>query len=127
MTNRFPDHTSLYVRVEDKDTGIVYATQSLGHIIAMDEPQAQLDRANRLHVLHCAAPRSWTYTRIGLNGEVLEHSTFYESKTRPRLFHSAQGDIVVKGGMAEQAATKPAAAAARAPKLSDRPPAPPTP
>jgi hypothetical protein len=30
MTNRFPDHTSLYVRVQDKDTGVVYATYSLG-------------------------------------------------------------------------------------------------
>src|SRR6266404_3506759 len=30
LTNRFPDHTSLYVRVQDKDTGIVYATYSLG-------------------------------------------------------------------------------------------------
>src|SRR5205814_2697525 len=58
LTNRFPDHTSLYVRVEDKDSGIVYATYSLGHAIAFDEPQAELDRANQLHILHCAAPRS---------------------------------------------------------------------
>src|SRR5438093_11188295 len=33
LTNRFPDHTSLYVRVQDKDTGIVYATYSLGRTI----------------------------------------------------------------------------------------------
>ena len=127
MSNRFPDHTSLYVRVEDKDTGIVYATLSLGRIIAMDEPQAQLDRENQLHVLHCAAPRSWTYSRIGLNGEVLAHSTFYETKTRPRLFHSAEGEVVVKGGMSEEAAPRPATANRPAPKLSDRPPAPPRP
>src|ERR1700737_3774031 len=30
MTNRFPDHTSLYVRVEAKNSGVVYATYSLG-------------------------------------------------------------------------------------------------
>jgi len=125
MSNRFPDHTSLYVRVEDKDTGIVYATLPLGRIIAMDEPQAQLDRENQLHVLHCGAPRSWTYSRIGLNGEVLAHSTFYETKTRPRLFHSAEGEVVVKGGMSEETAPRPATATRPAPKLSDRPPAPP--
>src|SRR5438128_933345 len=51
LTNRFPDHTSLYVRVEDKDNGIVYATYSLGHVITFDEPQAELDNANQLHVL----------------------------------------------------------------------------
>ena len=33
MTNRFPDHTSLYVRVQNKDTGVVYATYSLGRTI----------------------------------------------------------------------------------------------
>ena len=119
LTNRFPNYTGIYVRVEDKDTGIVYATESLGHIISMYEPEAQLDRENELHVLHCAGPRSWTYSRINLNGQVLEHTTFYETKSRPRLFHSAEGEIVVKGGMAAEAA-KPATANP-APKLSDRP------
>jgi hypothetical protein len=126
LTNRFPNHTSLYVRVEDKDTGIVYATESLGRIISMDEPDAQLDRENRLHVLHCAGPRSWAYTRIGLNGEILAHGAFLETKTRPRLFHSSDGEVVVKGGMSQVAATQPMTAHP-APKLSDRPPAIPKP
>src|SRR6202049_4734192 len=39
LSNRFPDHTALYVRVEDRNRGIVYATSSLGSIIAFDEPQ----------------------------------------------------------------------------------------
>ena len=120
LSNRFPDHTALYVRVEDKDTGIVYATVSLGRLISMYEPQAQLDRENQLHVLHCAAPRSWTYSRIALNGGVIAHSTFLETKTRPRLFHSPQGEVVVKGGMSEASAARPASAGP-APKLSDRP------
>src|SRR5438094_4236847 len=52
MTNRFPDHTSLYVRVQNKDTGVVYATYSLGRTISFEQPQAEIDRANQLHVLH---------------------------------------------------------------------------
>jgi hypothetical protein len=120
LMNRFPNYTGLYVRVEDKDTGIVYATESLGHIISMDEPQAQLDRENQLHVLHCSAPRSWAYTRIGLNGEVLGRSSFLEAKTRPRLSHSLDGEVVVKGGISQEIA--PASATANpVPKLSDRP------
>jgi hypothetical protein len=47
LTNRFPDHTSLYVRVQDKDTGIVYATYSLGRTISFEQPQAEIDRANQ--------------------------------------------------------------------------------
>jgi hypothetical protein len=120
LTNRFADHTSLYVRVEDKDQGIVYATYSLGHIIAFDEPHAELDRTNQLHVLHCAAPRAWAYDRIGLNGELLSHASFMETKTRPRLVRAPEGDVRVAGGMIEAPITPESRNAA--PKLSARPP-----
>jgi len=119
LTNRFPDHTSLYVRVQDKDTGIVYATYSLGRSIAFEQPQAEIDRANQLHVLHCAAPRAWSYSRIGLNGELLTHSSFMETKTRPRLVHSANGEVAVRGGVIE---TPAQSSRSTAPKLSARPP-----
>ena len=119
LSNRFADHTSLYVRVENKDSSLVYATYSLGRIIAFEEPQKEIDRANQLHVLHCSAPRTWAYSHIGLNGEMLKQSTFLESKTRPRLRHTANGEIAVSGGMRDV----PAAQASRsaAPKLSTRP------
>jgi hypothetical protein len=121
LSNRFPDHTSLYVRVENKSDGLVYTTYSLGRVIAYDEPQAELDRANQLHVLHCAAPRTWAYSHIGLNGELLAHSTFMETKTRPRLRHVADGAVAVSGGRLDL----PIAQSPRspAPKLSAHPPA----
>ncbi len=119
LTNRFPDHTSLYVRVQDKDTGIVYATYSLGRTISFEQPQAEIDRANQLHVLHCAAPRAWSYSRIGLNGELLTHSSFMETKTRPRLVHSTNGEVAVRGGVIE---TPAQSSRSTAPKLSGRPP-----
>ena len=119
MTNRFPDHTSLYVRVQDKDTGVVYATYSLGRTISFEQPQAEIDRANQLHVLHCAAPRAWSYARVGLNGELLEHTSFMETKTRPRLVHSGGGEVAVRGGMVEAPAQS---SGSKAPKLSARPP-----
>jgi len=119
LTNRFPDHTSLYVRVQDKDAGIVYATYPLGRTVAFEQPQAEIDRANQLHVLHCGAPRAWSYSRIGLNGELLEHSSFMETKSRPRLVHSGNGEVAVRGGMIE---TPAQTSRGTAPKLSDRPP-----
>ncbi|MDQ3118982.1 MAG: hypothetical protein M3Q89_05360 [Verrucomicrobiota bacterium] len=99
LSNRFPDHTKLYVRVEDKSTGAVYCTYPLGRVIAFDEPQAELDQGNRLHVLHCAAPRTWAYSQVGLNGELLARKTFMETKTRPRLRRGADGGIAIRGGM----------------------------
>ena len=123
LSNRFPDHTSLYVRVEDKSSGVVYNTYSLGRAIAFDDPQAELDQLNRLHVLHCAAPRTWAYSEIGPNGELLAHSTFLETKSRPKLRREQNGNVAVKGGMLDapvQSSRNPAA------KLSTRPLDPPT-
>jgi hypothetical protein len=123
MTNRFPDHTSLYVRVEDKDSGVVYATYSLGQVIAFDQPQAEFDHSNQLHVLYCAAPRTWSYARVGLNGELVSRASFAENKTRPRLVHSDDGVIRVAGGMIDTPMTQ--ATRDNAPKLSARPANPP--
>jgi hypothetical protein len=120
LTNRFPDYTSLYVRVEDKDHGVVYSTYSLGHIIDFDEPHAEVDRANQLHVLFCAAPRTWAYDRIGLNGEHISHATFMETKSRPRLVRKDDGEVKIAGGMIEAPISPETRTTA--PKLSARPP-----
>jgi len=120
MMNRFPDHTSLYVRVEDKDSGMVYATYSLGQAIAFDQPQAEFDRQNQLHVLYCAAPRAWAYARVGLNGELISRASFSETKSRPRLVHSDDGMVKISGGMMNTPANQ--ATRETAAKLSARPP-----
>src|SRR6478752_3827418 len=119
MTNRFADHTSLYVRVEDEHRSVVYATYSLGHVISFDEPHAEIDRENKLHVLHCSAPRAWSYAIIGLNGQLFSHSTLLETKSRPHFKRTADGEVAVVGGMSETAAVQ--AVRSAVPKLSTRP------
>jgi hypothetical protein len=119
LTNRFADHTSLYVRVEDEHRNTVYATYSLGRVIAFDEPHAEIDRDNKLHVLHCSAPRVWSYAVVGLNGQLLSHSTLLETKSRPHFQRSSKGEVAVVGGMTETTAAQ--AATNAVPKLSTRP------
>jgi hypothetical protein len=119
LTNRFADHSSLYVRVEDKDNGVVYATYPLGRLMSYDDPQAKIDRLNQLHVLHCAAPRTWTYSHVGLNGQLLRHETFLETKSRPHLRRTSNGEVAVAGGMRDLPVT--ASAGPATPKLSARP------
>jgi hypothetical protein len=119
LSNRFPDHTSLYVKVEDETRNVVYATYSLGRVIAFDEPHAEIDRENRLHVLYCAAPRTWSYAVVGLNGQLLSRSIILETKTRPHFKRSPDGEVAVIGGMTESAAAQ--AVQKSVPKLSTRP------
>ena len=107
LSYRFPDHTSLYVRVENKKGGIVCGTHSLGRIIVSDDPQAEFDNTNQLHVLHCSGPRNWAYSRIGLDGEVLSQSTFMEARTRPRLRRTGDGMIAVIGGRLDRPIMRP--------------------
>jgi hypothetical protein len=97
---------------------MVYATYSLGQIIAFDQPQAEFDHSNQLHVLYCAAPRMWSYARVGLNGELVSRASFAETKSRPRLVHSNDGVIRVAGGMINASVTQ----ATRNTQLSGRPP-----
>jgi hypothetical protein len=120
LSNRFPDHTKLYARVEDKTTGAVYSTYPLGRVIQYDDPQVELDHSNQLHVLHCAAPRTWAYSHINLNGQLVAQSKFMETKTRPRLRRATNGAIAVRGGMLDV----PVAPSAQRPgsQLSARPP-----
>jgi hypothetical protein len=119
MTNRFPDHTSLYVRVEDKENSLVYSTYSLGRVISFDEPHAEVDRVNQLHVLQCSAPRLWSYSVVGLDGRLLKHATYSETRSSPHLRRAADGTVAVSGGMLDLPVV-PAAGRA-VPKLSDRP------
>ena len=93
------------------------------HVIAFDEPHAEIDRENRLHVLHCAGPRVWSYVTIGLNGQLLARSTLVETKTRPHFKRTAEGDVAIVGGMTGSAAAR--AAENAVPKLSTRPDKPP--
>jgi hypothetical protein len=120
MTNRFPDHTSLYVRVEDKENSLVYATYSLGRVISFDEPHAEVDRKNRLHVLQCSAPRIWSYSIVDLDGRLLQHANYAQTRSSPRLRRAADGTVAVAGGTLDTS-PGPAAPGKTVPKLSDRP------
>lgn len=118
LSGRFPDHTSLYVRVENRDSVVVRATRSLGPIVAALEPQSELDRQNQLHVLHCTSPGRWAYSHVTLNGKLLEHSIFMETRNRPRLRRSTDGSVAVSGGRLAQPGSDPAQSIA--PRMSMR-------
>jgi hypothetical protein len=124
LSHRQPKENKLYVRVEDKDNGIVCGTYELGRILVGNEPQIMLDQANRIHVLQVVGPKTYLYSRIGVNGEWLGQTTYNSTGTRPALRKLPSGIVEVFGGQQYVESLTPGAP--RAPKLSDRPPGLPT-
>lgn len=119
LTHRLPASTALYLRIMDSERGKVFATHRLGTFLTYDEPQVLLDRNNQVHVLHLRAPKSYIYSHIGLNGEILDRKAFTQAKTKPLLERTPEGRVMVVGGaifdptVAESEPTPPA--------LSERP------
>lgn len=121
LSFRQPKDNVLYARVQDKEAGVIYATYPVGRLIAGNEPQVQLDRQNRLHILQLVGPKAYVYSRIGLNGEWGGQTNYLELKSRPHLARLASGSIAVAGGKIDVPVEAPAQGTAQPPKLSDRP------
>jgi hypothetical protein len=77
-----------------------------------------LDSGNNLYVLQMVAPKQYTLTRIGVNGEFFGQTNYNAPKARPYLRRLADGKLQIVGGRHEVAQT---ASASQAAKLSERP------
>lgn len=127
LTHRLPDRMLLYARVRDEANNVVYTTQQLGRLLVSGrEPEAMLDRQNRLHILQNAAPKTYLYTVIGLDGERVDQKVYTESPNSHMLLaKTADGSIGLRGGEIQLASAKGMGAAsgitADTPKISDRP------
>ena len=119
LAHRISDRTDLYHRIEDKSSGIVYCTHRLGDFISFGKPEIMLDAANVIHVLQNNIPREFIYSKVGLDGKILDRMSFHAGKERPSLTKGRDGAIYVVGGTAYDPKATPTPGAM--PKLSDRP------
>ena len=119
LSERLADRTDLYLRIQDKAAGIVYCTHRLGDYIAFGKPEIMLDTSNTIHVLQNNIPREFIYSKIALNGKILDRVSLNAPKDRPRLQHTQDGNIVVVGGIPFDPRATPTPA--QIPNLSDRP------
>ena len=125
LTFRQGESKLLYVRVEDVETGAVYCTSPIGRLITGTDPQVEIDFNNQLHVMQVTGPKTWLYTRVGLNGELLGQNVYVSTKTRPTLRRDKTSEVTVAGGQLQDDAAPelgaPSAKGGTVPKLSDRP------
>ncbi|MBE2202729.1 MAG: hypothetical protein IAE94_00085 [Chthoniobacterales bacterium] len=125
LSHRLAQSTQLYIRIEDKQAGIVYCTHQLGRFMTFGAPNILLDIQNKIHILQNTSPKNFIYSKIGLNGEVLERKSFNEFSSRPELRRGSDGSVVVVGGQPyDPSAPKPEQSL---PSLHDRPVPLPTP
>lgn len=121
LSFRQTDYSVLYARVEDVDSGMVYATMPLGHLLGGIDPNVQVDTQGNLHILQAAGPKTYLYSSISLNGELLISENRYSTTTRPTLRRNAAGAVTLVGGSLQPDTGGLAEKAKLANKLSDRP------
>ncbi len=98
LAHRLPDNTQLYLRIEDKENGLVYCTAQLGRYVDYGKPTIEIDGANDIHILQNVAPKVFLYTHTNLDGKILERKQFTSTDTdRPQLVRSG-GEVQVRGG-----------------------------
>lgn len=88
----------LYVRVTVAAGEKTCAVRSIGRMVSFSQPEPQVDKFSRLHVLWQTGARAFAYRIVNPDGELLVSQTYDYTTTRPKLHVDADGNISVTGG-----------------------------
>jgi len=94
--NYLRSRLTLYVQVTDA-TGKINKVLPIGPMISFGQPEPKVDKVSNLHLLYQNGPRSFIYTVINPDGEIITRQT-YDYTTRPRLMADPSGVLTVVGG-----------------------------
>jgi hypothetical protein len=125
LAHRLPRTTMLYLRVEDKEAGVIYCTTQLGRFITFASPDIELDGGNQIHILQNTAPKAFLYSHFDVNGKVLKQQAYQAYDARPYLVRKPDASVAVVGGVPYDPKAPPPEQ--KLPKLDDRPVPLPTP
>ena len=89
----------MYVQVSDESEMHIFKVRAVGPMVSFGAPEARLDRLNRLHVLYQSSARTFNYSMISPDGDIMRQENYDYLDTRPRLQTDAAGDITVLGGV----------------------------
>jgi len=93
------DTSSLYLRVEEPESNLVYVTQKLGSLAGYTRPQVLFDSRERIHVLHISSGQMHRYSRLGPDGRLLYQEDREGLGTTPRLVNNNGGMVQLVGGL----------------------------
>ncbi|MCW5551828.1 MAG: hypothetical protein KIS67_06620 [Verrucomicrobiae bacterium] len=89
----------LYLRLTDAAESRLIKVFPIGPMVSFSRPEPQLDKFSNLHLLFQDGARSFNYTVVNPDGEVVLRQTYEYLNTRPRLQVDESGKIVVTGGV----------------------------
>lgn len=123
LSHRLPDQTQLYIRIEDKENGLVFCTAQLGRVITFNKPEVELDANNNIFILQNTSPKTFLFTKVSLDGKILERKDYASTQqSRPSLVRGPSGQPEVVGGLyLDPAAVAAQKAAPKPPSVADRP------
>ena len=98
QANYLRGQLKLYLRLTDATESKVFKVFPLGPIVSFGEPEKQLDNRSNLHVLYQTGARSFAYTVINPDGDVVLRQTYDYATSRPRLRANQEGDFAIVGG-----------------------------
>lgn len=88
----------LYLRLTDINDNKVFRVFPIGKLVSFSQPEAQLDGSSNLHVLFQTGARSFLFSVINPDGELVIRQTYDYTATRPVLRGNEDGRIFVAGG-----------------------------
>lgn len=94
--NYLHSRLTLYVQIID-DAGKLNKVFPIGPMVSFGQPEPKIDKSSNLHVLYQDGARTYNYTVIDPDGNVILRQT-YDYTTRPRLVANDDGDVIVSGG-----------------------------
>ncbi len=125
LAHRLSRTTVLYLRVEDKDAGVIYCTTQLGRYLLSGTPDVKFDNANNIHILQNAAPKAFLLSVFDINGKVVKQQGYQSGAERPHLAKQSDGSVTVVDGTPYDVNAK--SPEETLPKMDDRPVPLPTP
>lgn len=89
----------LYLRVTDAGGSKNIRVLPVGPMLSISRPQPLVDKASHLHVLYQNGARTYSYTEVNPEGEVVARQTYDYVTSRPRLREGDEGKVSVVGGV----------------------------
>jgi hypothetical protein len=85
--------------VSDAVSANVLKVTPLGPMVSFSDPEAQVDRLGRLHVLWQTGGQTFVCSAVDAGGVVVQQEVYDYYDSRPRLTVNDQGDVTVTGGV----------------------------